>query len=68
MLIMPKVGLLKRGIMGAFHHDSEKHLDRYVDEFVFRWNNRKIEDFERAMVAIEQVLGKRLTYDSLISK
>ena len=28
--------LLKRGVMGTFHHISEKHLDRYVDEFVFR--------------------------------
>ena len=60
--------LLKRGIMGAFHHVSEKHLDRYCNEFVFRWDNRHVNDFERTTVAIEQVLGKRLMYADLISE
>ncbi len=32
--------LLKRGIVGTFHHVSDEHLDRYVKEFEFRWNNR----------------------------
>lgn len=32
--------LFKRSVMGAFHHISEKHLDRYLDEFEFRFNNR----------------------------
>jgi len=59
--------LLKRGVNGTFHHVSEKHLDRYVDEFVFRYNNRKINDSERAIVAIKQVSGKRLTYEVLKS-
>src|SRR5580700_7856902 len=31
--------LLKRGIMGSFHHISKHHLDRYCDEFSFRWNH-----------------------------
>ncbi len=35
------IALLKRGIVGTFHHVSEKHLDRYVNEFGFRWNHRK---------------------------
>jgi transposase-like protein len=34
-------GLFKRGVMGSFHQISEKHLDRYLDEFEFRFNNRK---------------------------
>lgn len=59
--------LLKRGVNGTFHHVSGKHLDRYVDEFVFRYNNRKINDSERAIVAIIQVDGKRLTYETLKS-
>lgn len=32
--------LLKRGIMGSFHHVSIKHLPRYLGEFEFRFNRR----------------------------
>ena len=32
--------LFKRGVVGSFHHVSQKHLDRYLDEFEFRFNNR----------------------------
>lgn len=53
---------LKRGVTGIFHHVSEQHLDRYVDEFSFRYNNRKIKDGERTIQAISMVGGKRLTY------
>jgi len=35
--------LLKRGINGAFHHVSSKHLSLYLDEFMWRFNNRKNE-------------------------
>jgi transposase-like protein len=34
-------GLFKRGLVGSFHQISRKHLDRYLDEFEFRYNNRK---------------------------
>ena len=34
-------GLFKRAIVGSFHQVSHKHLDRYLDEFEFRYNNRK---------------------------
>lgn len=54
--------LLKRGIHGAFHHVSKKHLDRYCDEFSFRWNHRKANDAERTMAALRQTVGKRLIY------
>ena len=60
--------LLKRGVMGTFHHVSEEHLDRYVDEFVFRYNNRHTTDGQRAVSAIRKVEGKRLYYKDPIQK
>lgn len=54
--------LLKRGIHGSFHHVSTKHLDRYLDEFDFRWDSRKGTDAERTVKAIAQTEGKRLKY------
>ncbi len=54
--------LLKRGVMGSFHHISKQHLDRYCDEFSFRWNYRKSSDSERTIEAIRCAEGKRLTY------
>jgi transposase-like protein len=57
--------LLKRGLIGAFHHVSEKHLPRYLREFEFRWNSRKITDGERTEKAIKATGGKRLTYRPL---
>jgi transposase-like protein len=54
--------LLKRGVTGTFHHVSEEHLDRYVDEFAFRYNRRDVSDGERAVMAIKKVGGKRLMY------
>lgn len=60
--------LLKRGVVGTFHHVSEEHLDRYVDEFAFRYNNRKIKDGERTIEAIRNTKGKRLTYRETIER
>jgi len=55
-------GLLKRGINGVYHHISKEHLHRYLAEFDFRYNHRKIEDHERTISAIAGFEGKRLTY------
>ena len=60
--------LLKRGITGTFHHVSDQHLDRYVDEFAFRYNRRDVSDAERAVMAIKKVGGKRLMYKKPIRK
>lgn len=54
--------LLKRGINGAYHHVSKKHLFRYCAEFDFRWNTRKQTDSERSTIAMQKTVGKRLTY------
>lgn len=41
--------LWKRGIVGTFHHVSKRHLHRYLNEFDFRFNHRKIKDGERTL-------------------
>ncbi|MGD1043319.1 MAG: IS1595 family transposase [Sedimentisphaerales bacterium] len=58
--------LLKRGIEGVFHHVSKQHLNRYCDEFEFRWNHRKVNDGTRAEHAILGAEGKRLTYKKAV--
>lgn len=54
--------LFKRGIHGTFHSLSKKHLQRYANEFAFRWSYRNITDAERAVKAILGAEGRRLTY------
>ncbi|MFC1729501.1 transposase [candidate division KSB1 bacterium] len=58
--------LLKKGILDTFHHVSKKHLNRYIGEFDFRFNHRKIEDHERLIHAVLGVEDKRLLYRSPI--
>lgn len=54
--------ILKRGINGVYHHVSPQHLDRYLAEFDFRYDNRKVEDVVRASLALKQTKGKRLMF------
>jgi len=61
-------GLLKRGVMGSFHHVSAKHLHRYCDEFSFRWDRRSMDDAERTAEAIKGGEGKRLRYREPVTK
>jgi transposase-like protein len=60
--------LLKRGVVGSFHSISKKHTAKYVDEFSFRWDRRKMSDGERTVEAIQSGVGKRLAYREPISK
>jgi hypothetical protein len=61
--------LLKRGLRGTYVAVEPFHLSRYVDEQVFRFNNRKNKnDADRFALAMSQVAGKRLTYSELIGK
>jgi hypothetical protein len=58
--------LLKRGVNGTYHHVSEQHLHRYLSEFDFRYNTRKITDGERSVKLIGKVAGKRLMYKDIV--
>lgn len=57
--------LLKRGIDGIYHHVSFKHLQRYCDEFVLRYNSRKFGTSQRFYSVLDNMEG-RLTYKALI--
>jgi len=61
--------LLKRGLRGTYVAVEPFHLFRYVDEQVFRYNNRKnMTDAQRFALAMSQIGGKRLTYAELTGK
>jgi ISXO2-like transposase domain len=61
--------VLKRGLIGVYHHASPKHIGRYVDEFAFRLNegNCARHTLERLDSFVSRVAGKRLTYKTLIA-
>ena len=57
--------ILKRGIIGTYHHVSEAHLKRYLAEFDFRYSERSalgVDDATRAAKAVKGIEGKRLMY------
>jgi transposase-like protein len=65
--------LLKRGLKGTYVAVEPFHLDRYVTEQIFRYNNRAtkdnpLNDSDRFLLALSQVAGKRLTYAELTGK
>ncbi len=65
--------LLKRSLGGTYVSVEPFHLDRYVDEQAFRYNNRAtkdnpLTDRDRFMLALSQISGKRLTYAELTGK
>lgn len=63
--------ILKRGIVGVYHHVSEAHLQRYLAEFDFRYSNREklgVSDEKRAELALQGFKGKRLTYETTCSQ
>jgi len=61
--------LLKRTLKGTYVSVDPCHLQAYVDEQVFRFNNRKdANDFDRFKLLLSQIVDKRLTYAELIGK
>lgn len=49
--------LFKRGIVGQYHQISRKHLDKYVDEFCFRYNNRKAAGIDTFNLVINKAVN-----------
>jgi len=60
--------LLKRTIKGSYVAVEPFHLDRYVDEQVYRFNNRKKAPAQRFSKVLGQVAGKRLTFAEVTGK
>ncbi|MGE0423894.1 MAG: IS1595 family transposase [Reyranellaceae bacterium] len=62
-------GIMKRGIYGTYQAVSPWHLQRYVDEFAFRYTHREkvgVDDTERASRALRGAKGKRMTYQTVV--
>ena len=60
--------LLKRGIKGTYVSVEPFHLFRYLDEQVYRFNNRTMSDGQRFSMAVSGILGKRVTFNQLTGK
>jgi transposase-like protein len=65
--------LVKRGLKGTYISVEPFHLFRYLDEQVFRYNNRAtkkhfVSDSNRFEMAFPQIADKRLTYDELVGR
>ena len=59
-------GILKRGLIGIYNSVARKHLQRYVNEFVFRYNTRKVNNSERFNLLLCNA-EHRITYFQLIN-
>jgi len=57
--------IFKRGMRGIYQHCAEKHLQRYLTEFDFRYNRRNVTDLVRAHEALKGIEGKRLVYGGI---
>jgi transposase-like protein len=65
--------LLKRGLRGTYVAVEPFHLDAYVDEQAFRYNNRAtpdnpLNDADRFALVVSQIVGRRITYRELTGK
>jgi len=60
-------GLFKRMVFGIYHQITPKHLQRYCDEFSYRYNNRKMTDKERFIITLGKI-ETRLDYKTLTGK
>lgn len=60
--------LLKRTLGGTYVSVDPHHLFRYLDEQMFRFNRRGLNDTERFVVVMAQTIGRRVTYNELIAR
>ncbi len=59
--------IFKRGVMSIYHHVSDKHLQRCLDQFAARYDTREHEEGERFDHFLQATVGRRLTYQELIA-
>ena len=59
--------MLRRGIVGTYHHISPKHTQRYANEFAGRHNDRPADPFDQMSHMVEGMNGKRLRYADLMA-
>ena len=60
--------IIKRSYKGTYHWWSEKHLQRYVNEFVWRFNNRERDAEDKMAQTVRDGVGKRLRYEDLVAE
>ncbi|MDE2894060.1 MAG: transposase [Chloroflexota bacterium] len=59
--------IFKRGFYGTYHKMSQKHLDRYAQEFAGRHKTRKFDTIDQMGIIARGMAGKRLRYKNLIA-
>ena len=59
--------MFKRGFVGTYHRMSVKHLDRYVQEFAGRKNQRDMDTLDQMAELVDGFVGKRLRYRDLVA-
>lgn len=57
---------VKRSLHGTYHAVSKEHLHRYMSQFEFAHNTRKLTDGDRAALLLKRAEGKRLTYREVV--
>jgi transposase-like protein len=60
--------LFKRALKGTYVCVEPFHLQAYADEQCFRFNQRELNDLGRFLIVMEQIVGRRITYDELTGK
>lgn len=59
--------LVRRGHFGYYHYWSQKHLQKYINEFAIRYNMKDVHPLTRIDSVIQNSVNKRLTYKGLIN-